>query len=60
VHRSGLKTIGQATILDSVAVSLLYAELLINLRTRVGNAVGRRWGYATPPAALLADLAKYC
>jgi Asp/Glu/hydantoin racemase len=60
VHRSGLKTIGQATILDSVAVSLLYAELLINLRTRVGNAVGRRWGYATPPAALLADLAKFC
>jgi Asp/Glu/hydantoin racemase len=58
VHRSGITTIGQATILDSVATALLYAELLVNLRRRVGTGVGRRWVYAKPPAELLADLAK--
>jgi Asp/Glu/hydantoin racemase len=58
VHRSGITTIGGATILDSVATSLLYAELLVNLRRRVGNGVGRRWAYAKPPPDLLADLAK--
>ena len=59
VHRSGLRTIKQATILDSVAVSLLYAELLVNLKTRIGNGVARRWGHAKPPPDLLADLAKH-
>lgn len=58
VHRSGITTIGQATILDSVATALLYAELLVNLKRRVGIGVGRRWAYPKPPPELLADLAK--
>jgi Asp/Glu/hydantoin racemase len=58
VHRSGITTIAEATILDSVGTALLYAELLVNLRRRVGNGVGRRWAYAKPPPDLLVDLGK--
>jgi allantoin racemase len=56
VHRSGIKTVSEATILDSVATALLHAEFLVNLKRRVGTGVGRRWAYATPPADLLAEL----
>jgi Asp/Glu/hydantoin racemase len=56
VHRSGIRTVSRATILDSVATSLLHAEFLVTLKRRLGTGVGRRWGYAHPPAELLRDL----
>jgi len=52
----GVQSIGDATVMDCVGASLLYAELLVDLKRRVGIGVGRRWLYATPPPDLLKTL----
>ncbi len=57
VHRSGLRVLDQATVLDCVEASFLYAELLVNLKQRTGVGVGRRWAYARPTPELLERLA---
>lgn len=49
-------TIDQATIIDCVGAAVLHADFLIQAQRRLGMHVGRRWGYAKPPADLLADL----
>jgi len=56
LHANDVKSIDSAVVLDCVGTALLKAELLVNLKTRLGTGVGRRWGYARPPAELLAEL----
>lgn len=56
LHANGVKAIGGATVLDCVGASLLYAEMMVALRCRLGTGVGRRWSYVKPPADLLAEL----
>lgn len=56
VRQHGLRTIEAATVLDCVGTSLLYAELLVNLKRRLGAGVGRRWGYARPDPEMLSRL----
>jgi Asp/Glu/hydantoin racemase len=56
LHGNGVNTIEGATVQDCVGVAFLYAELLVNLKRRVGLGPGRRWAYAMPPPDLLAQL----
>lgn len=56
LHRHGIHSVLGATVMDCVGVALLYAELQINLKRRLGIGVGRRWTYAKPPAELLAQI----
>lgn len=56
VHRAGMRTLGEATILDCVGATLLYAELMVHLGQRLGTGVGRRWAFARPAPELLARL----
>lgn len=56
LHANGVKRIDDATVLDCVGSALLQAELMVNLKSRLDVAVGRRWGYARPPADLLREL----
>ncbi len=56
VRASGLKALADATVLDCVGASLLYAELLVHMKRRMGVGVGRRWAYARPGPELLARL----
>jgi hypothetical protein len=53
---NGVHAISEAAIMDCVGVVLLYAELLVNMKKRLGIGVGRRWTYAKLPAELLAQL----
>ena len=48
-----VKSIDGATVLDAVGASLLYAELMVNMKRKMGMGVGRRWAYAIPPADVL-------
>jgi hypothetical protein len=52
LFEAGVKSVDHATIMDSIGASLLYAEMLINLKARLGNSIGRRWTYIKPPAEL--------
>ncbi len=56
LHLQRVRTIESATVLDCVGTALLYAEMLVNMKGRLGLGVGRRWAYAKPPADLLAEL----
>ena len=56
VQRHRIQTLEGATILDCIAATLLYTELMVQLRRRVGAGVGRRWAYARPDPSLLARL----
>jgi allantoin racemase len=56
LHANGVKTIAGATILDCVGAALLYAEMMIALRSRLATGAGRRWSYARPSPELLAEL----
>jgi len=51
-----VREIDGAAVMDCVVVVLAYAEMLVALRRRTGLAVGRRWEYPRPDAALLAAL----
>lgn len=53
-HR--VNRMGNVSIMDCVGVVFMYAELLVNLKRRVGLAVGRRWEYTKPDPSLIADL----
>ena len=53
---NGVREVDGATILDCVGTTLLYTELLVNLKRRIGAGVGRRWTYARPPEDVLALL----
>lgn len=48
-----VKSIEGATVLDAVGASLLYAELMVNMKRKTGLGVGRRWAYTQPPADVL-------
>jgi Asp/Glu/hydantoin racemase len=56
VYRERVRTIAGAAVLDCVGAALLHAEMLVNMKRRLGVGVGRRWAYAKPPADLLAEL----
>ena len=56
LHGNGVGSISGATVQDCIGVAFLYAELLVNLKRRVGVGLGRRGGYAMPPPDLLAHL----
>jgi len=56
VHKNGNHPLGHLTVLDCVATSFLYAEMMITLQRRLGVGVGRMGSYAMPPADLLAEL----
>ena len=56
LHANGVTTIGGATVLDCVGASLLYAEMMVGLRRRLGTGPGRRWSYVKPPPEVLAEL----
>jgi allantoin racemase len=51
-----VKSIDSATVLDSVGASLLFAELMVNMKRKLGLGVGRRWAYAMPPADVMKAL----
>jgi len=53
LYENGVRNVMGATVMDCVGVALLYAELQINLKRRLGIGVGRRWTYAKPPLELL-------
>lgn len=53
---AGIREVAGAPVLDCVGASLLQAEMMVNLRTRLGIGVSRRWTYARPPDDLLRDL----
>jgi allantoin racemase len=52
LFEANVKSVDHATIMDSIGASLLYAEMLINLKARLGNGIGRRWTYIKPPVEL--------
>ena len=56
MHRHGINPIGHLAVLDCVATSFLYAELMITMQRRLGVQVGRMGSYAMPPPDLLAEL----
>jgi allantoin racemase len=56
LFQNGVKTVDRATILDSIGASFLYAEMMLAVKSRLGNGVGRRWTYIRPPAELLDQL----
>jgi hypothetical protein len=56
LYRERVRTIEGATVLDCIGSALLHAEMLVAMKRRLGLGVGRRWGYAKPPADLLAEL----
>ncbi len=56
VHRRGVRSIAEATVLDCVGTSFLYAEMMVQLRQRLGVGVGRRWAYTRPSAEVLAHM----
>lgn len=59
MHENGIESIDEATIQDSVGAALLYAELLVNLKRRTGQGVGRHWAYAMPSPELKAQLDRH-
>jgi len=59
VHENGLGTMDGATIQDPIAAAFLYAEMLVNLKRRTGQGVGRRWTYAMPSPELKAQLDRH-
>lgn len=56
VYNNGVHRAGGATIVDCVGVAMLYAEMAVNMKRRLGIGVGRRWTYATPGPDLLREL----
>lgn len=48
-----VRSIGGATVLDGVGASLLFAELMVNMKRKMGLGVGRRWAYSAPPADVM-------
>lgn len=56
LYANGVRNVLGATVMDCVGAALLYAELQIKLKRRLGMGVGRRWAYAKPPAELLDQL----
>ena len=59
LFKHGVRRFQDATVIDCVGTSLLYAELLVNLARRVGIGVGRAWAYARPPAEMLTQIRKH-
>jgi hypothetical protein len=55
-RRSNVNPIGRLSVLDSVATSYLYAEMMVTMQRRLGIGIGRMGSYAMPPADLLAEL----
>lgn len=54
LHRRGMSAEpGGATVVDSIAVLLAYAEMLVRLRQATGMTSSRRQLYQTPPAPML-------
>lgn len=51
-----IRDVDGAVVVDVVSVSLLYAEMMINMARRTGTVAGRRWTYAIPPAGILKAL----
>jgi hypothetical protein len=56
IRRSNVNPIGRLSVLDCVATSFLYAEMMVTMQRRLGIDVGRMGSYAMPPADLLAEL----
>jgi allantoin racemase len=56
LFRSGCERIRGVAVMDTLAVLIGYTELLVNLRSRSGLTVGRRWAYARPSADVIRDL----
>lgn len=50
---NNVKSIEGATVLDAVGACLLYAELMVSMKRKLGLGAGRRWAYALPPADVL-------
>ena len=48
-----VKSIDGATVLDAVGASFLFAEMMVNMKRKMGLGVGRRWAYAIPPKDVL-------
>jgi hypothetical protein len=56
VRRSNVNPIGRLSVLDCVATSFLYAEMMVTMQRRLGIGIGRMGSYAMPPPDLLAEL----
>ena len=54
--RNGVRDVDGVPVLDSYGALLQHAHMLARLRSRTGLAVGRRGGYARPPAPVMKHL----
>lgn len=52
----GLSRLDRVPVMDCVGAVILQAELMVNLRQRMGLTVGREWAYARPEAEVLAEV----
>lgn len=53
--RNGCTNVGQAPVMDSIAVLFHHAAMLVRLRRSTGLAVSRHGYYAQPPSAMVAS-----
>jgi allantoin racemase len=56
LFQAGCHRIGDVPVMDALGVLIAYTEMLVQLRTRTGLSVGRRWTYPKPDADLLGEL----
>jgi len=56
LHSAGLTSVAGAPVVDSLAVTWHYAEMLVGLWRRTGLRVGRRWEYPRPGPEVLASV----
>ncbi len=53
---NGIRTVASAAILDCVGACLLNAEMMVNARSRLQQALSRRWSYQRPDRDLIDEL----
>lgn len=51
--QAGLRRVGQVSVMDSVAVTMLHARMMVSLQQGTGLSVGRRWAYRKPDQDVL-------
>ena len=53
LYSNKISRVGEVPVMDSLGVTWLHAEMMVNLWRRTGLRVGRRWEYARPSTELM-------